>query len=249
MGGATKNLYSPLNTLKRLGETIWIADGPTIPFYSMPFPTRMTVIRLHHGMLWLHSPIAPDESLITEIEALGQIRYLIAPNPLHYAYLPQWAARFPQAEIFAAPGVARRAAKHDVDFPKHSLLDDRAPEAWAGTIRQRLVPGHDFLKEVIFFHDPSHTLILTDLIENFEPDRLNPLMRIATRIGGIQAPRGQTPRDAQLTWHDKAAAARILREAIDWGPERVVLAHGRIIETDVEAHLRRAFAWALGRAA
>jgi hypothetical protein len=42
--------YPPLNTLKRVVEDVWIVDGPVIrfgmPWPKMPFPTRMTVIRL-----------------------------------------------------------------------------------------------------------------------------------------------------------------------------------------------------------
>ncbi|MDQ2763899.1 MAG: DUF4336 domain-containing protein [Pseudomonadota bacterium] len=35
-----------------------------------------------------------------------------------------------------------------------------------------LVPGGMF-SEAVFFHEPSRTLILTDLIENFELDRIS----------------------------------------------------------------------------
>jgi len=245
MGGGARNLYPPLETLKPLAEEIWIADGPAVPFYGMPFPTRMTLVRLPRGNLWLHSPIAPDEGLIREIETLGFVRFLVAPNALHYVHMAAWAARFPEAQVFAAPGVARRAARRNVDFPHHKVLDDRAPEGWAGTIRQRVIPGHPFLKEAVFFHEVSRTLILTDLIENFERERMGPAMRFATWIAGTQAPHGQTPRDAQLTWRDRDAAAHALRQMIGWGPERVVLAHGKILDADVEASLRHAFAWAL----
>lgn len=245
MGGGAEQLYAPLNTLKPLAPELWVVDGPLIPFYGMPFPTRMTVVRLPGGALWLHSPIAPDEALIAAVEGLGEVRFLVAPNALHYAYLPAWAARFPAARVFAAPGVALRAAKHELAFPPHDILGDTAPPDWAETLRQRLVPGHPFLREVVFFHVPSATLILTDLIENFEPRRLGPFMRFATWVAGTQAPRGRTPRDAQLTWRDRAAAAHALREVIGWAPERVLLAHGRIIEDGVAAHLRHAFGWAL----
>ncbi|MGC9418076.1 MAG: DUF4336 domain-containing protein [Rhodovulum sp.] len=247
MGAGAQGLYAPLDTPKPLAPDLWVVDGPAIRFYGMPFPTRMVVVRLPGGALWLHSPIAPEEGLIAALEALGEVQFLIAPNPLHYAFLPAWAARFPDAAVFAAPGVARRAASRGVEFPAHAVLSDAAPASWADTIHQRLIPGHPFLTEVVFFHRPSRSLILADLIENFDPARLGPLMRVATWIGGIRAPRGATPRDAQLTWRDKGAAAHALREVIGWDPARVILAHSEIIETDVGAHLRHAFAWALER--
>ncbi|MBK1635176.1 DUF4336 domain-containing protein [Rhodovulum adriaticum] len=245
MGGG--GLYTPLDTLKPLAPGLWVADGPAIRFYGMPFPTRMVVVRLSGGGLWMHSPIAPDERLLDEIDALGPVTHLVAPNALHYAYLPAWAARYPAAQVHAAPGVARRAARHGLRFPPHEPLGDTAPPAWADTLRQKLIPGHAFLREVVFFYIPSATQILTDLIENFEPARLSPFMRLATWIAATQAPGGQTPRDAQWTWRDKAAAAHALRAVLGWKPQRIVMAHGRIVEEGAEAHLRHAFAWALGR--
>ncbi|WP_417249347.1 hypothetical protein [Celeribacter sp.] len=38
--------YHPLNTLKPEGTGIWVADGPSVPFYGVNFPTRMTVVRI-----------------------------------------------------------------------------------------------------------------------------------------------------------------------------------------------------------
>ena len=51
--------YPPLNTLKPVADAVWIVDGPMIRFdvlgLRLPFPTRMTLIRLAGG-LFVHSP-------------------------------------------------------------------------------------------------------------------------------------------------------------------------------------------------
>jgi hypothetical protein len=43
-------LYEPLNVLKLVAEDLWIVDGPIVRMSyflgSMPFPTRMVVVRL-----------------------------------------------------------------------------------------------------------------------------------------------------------------------------------------------------------
>ena len=57
------DLYTPINTLKPVAENIWIVDGPEITFGKMPFPTRMTVIRLQNGDLFIHSPTPLTETL------------------------------------------------------------------------------------------------------------------------------------------------------------------------------------------
>ena len=93
-------LYPPFNTLKPVAENLWIADGGLIRMamgiVSIPFSTRMTVVRLADGSLWLHSPIAPDDGLCAELEALGKIRHLVSPNYLHYAHIATWQARYPR---------------------------------------------------------------------------------------------------------------------------------------------------------
>lgn len=102
-------LYEPINTLKPIAPDIWIADGPearmATPFGGgMPFPTRMTTVRLHDGSLWCHSPIASDETLFREIDALGPVRHLVSPNLLHYASITAWGLPISTRCAFAAAG-------------------------------------------------------------------------------------------------------------------------------------------------
>jgi hypothetical protein len=50
-------LYEPINTLKPVGEGLWVADGPVVRMaylgVSFPFPTRMVVARIANGELFL----------------------------------------------------------------------------------------------------------------------------------------------------------------------------------------------------
>ena len=111
---------------------------------------------------------------------------------------------------------------------------------------QCLVRGR-LLTEVDFFHRPSRTLIITDLIENFEPDRVRqPLLRWLMRISGAADPDGQAPIDMQLSFLGRRGQVRAAAERmIAWAPERIVIAHGRCYEGDCVAELRRAFRWVL----
>ena len=59
-------------------------------FFKVPFSTRMTVIRLQNGGLWVHSPTKPNDNLLFEIKQLGEVKHLIAPNVLHYSYINEW---------------------------------------------------------------------------------------------------------------------------------------------------------------
>ncbi|MGE4327716.1 MAG: DUF4336 domain-containing protein [Pseudodonghicola sp.] len=236
--------YEPLYTLKPVARDLWIVDGPAIRFYHMPFSTRATVIRLADGGLWVHSPIELIEPLREEIAALGPVRHLVAPNWIHYAFVAEWQAAFPQAESWAAPGVAERAASRGMALQFDHALTDQAPPAWAGEIDQTIVKGSKVHREAVFFHRSSRALILTDLIENFEPRKLPWWMRPLVRLAGISAPRGHMPPDMRATF-DKPALGASVRQMLDWGPERVILAHGACYGAEGAAELRRAFRFAL----
>src|SRR3546814_18132040 len=85
------------------------------------------------------------------------------------------------SDVCSSDLVVERARR---PLPPHRLLGDAAPEEWAGEIDQVLVPG-GIVSEVDFFHYPSRTLVLTDLIENIEPRRVkNILYRWLIRLGG-----------------------------------------------------------------
>ena len=238
--------YDPLNTLKPIAENIWVVDGPSIKFYGASFSTRMTVLRLENGDIWLHSPTKICDSLKAEISALGPVCHLIAPNWIHYAYISEWQKAFGKARAYAAPGVVKRAKKHGMRLQFNEDLTQNAPESWAGQIDQMIVEGSKIHREAVFFHKVSKTLILTDLIENFEPDKLGWIQRILTKWGGIQDPNGQMPRDMRLTFSKHLDLLRAsIQRMIDWEPERIILAHGRWYDRDGVAELKRAFKWVL----
>jgi Domain of unknown function (DUF4336) len=239
--------YAPINVLKPVCPDLWIVDGPEIRFrylgLKLPFPTRMTVLRLSDSRLWLHSPIEPADTLVEEIHKIGSVRFLIAPNTLHYWWISDWATCFPDAETFAAPGL-ERSAKRRIDI-RYSL-GDVPPAVWAGVIDQVLVKG-DVLTEVDFFHRPSRTLILTDLIENFEPERVRSwLYRKLVSWSGAADPDGKAPIDMRLSfWRHRKALKAAVERMIAWEPARIILAHGRYYETGGMDELRRAFRWIL----
>jgi hypothetical protein len=239
-----KNLYPPLNTLKPVGPEVWIVDGPAIdfgpPLAKMKFPTRMTVLRID-GALFIHSPTPLTATLRQEVEAIGKPRWIIGPNKIHYWWIPDWHTAFPDAQVFLAPGIRKRAGKR-IDFDC-ALLDAWSGYPWDAEVATLPVTG-TFMTEAVFFHYRSRTLILTDLIENFEPKKLDRWKRILVRIGGVADPDGQMPRDMRLTfWRHRSKLRRAIEQMIDWDPERVILAHGRWYRSGGAAELRRAFRW------
>ena len=240
-------LYEPINTLKPVAPGLWLVDGPIVYMAALggsaPFTTRMTVARLADGGLWCHSPVAPDSSLFAAVDALGPVRHLVSPNKLHYAHIAAWKQRYPDAIAWASPGVRERAASQKIEVSFDADLGDAPEPAWAAELDQLHFRGSRVFEEVVFLHRASSTLILTDLIENFEAARLGTAMRWIARLGGVLDPDGKTPLDMRFTFRDRAAARACLERVMDWRPQRVILAHGRCYMDNAEAELRRAFRW------
>src|SRR3954454_17595484 len=94
--------------LSRATDDIWIVDDAPISAAGLKLPVRMTVIRLSNGDLVLHSPVRYSEALRHELERLGPIKYLLAPNVAHWMFLPAWQSQLPQASTFAVRGLSAR---------------------------------------------------------------------------------------------------------------------------------------------
>lgn len=209
-------------TLERIGEEIWIADGPTVSFFGFPYPTRMAVVRLAERALWVWSPVGLDDALRRDVEALGSPRFLVAPNKLHHLFLGEWQRAWPEARLYGAPGLARR--RPDLRFDAE--LGDAPPPEWGGAIDQAVVGGSLVMDEVLFFHRPSRTALACDLVQRFPPETLPPLRRWIMRLDGLVGPAGSTPREWRATFLRRRRARAAAERALAWRPERLVVAHG-----------------------
>lgn len=87
----------------------------------------MTVVRLPDGGVWIHSPVAADETLYGRGEALSAVAHLVAPNTLHWSYAADWQRRFPGATVHIVPGlegkVAARRVIADAVTPWSAAID------------------------------------------------------------------------------------------------------------------------------
>jgi hypothetical protein len=225
--------------LTEIEKNLWIVEGGAVRFLGIPYPTRMTVVRLADGSLWIHSPIQLDSALTEELQALGPVRYLISPNKLHHLFMGEWAERWPEARTYASPGLAKR--RKDLRFDAE--LGDRPEPDWAEEIDQVIFRGSFAMEEVVFFHRPSRSVIVTDLVQKFDPASLAWFQRAVMRLDGMVGPDGSTPREWRLSFWNRRAAREALRKALAWDPERILLAHGEWVRGNGREALERSLRW------
>lgn len=222
----------------QLSDNLWVVERPQA-FYGLEVGTRMTVIRLADGSLLLHSPVALDAALRGELDALGRVRYAVAPNRVHHLYAGDVAKAYPGTRLWVGPGLERK--RPDLQFV--AVLDDAAPAEWKGEVEQVFFRGRPYENEVVFFHRASRTLVMCDLAFNFGPRAALPtrvLMRLMRSYGRF----GPSTLDPWLI-RDRPAARRSLEKILAWDFDRVVVAHGDVLESGGREALRRGYAWLL----
>jgi hypothetical protein len=239
--------YPPVDVLKPVAENVWIVDSGPQHAMGLTLPVRMTVIRLENGEVWLHSPTRFNGELRRAIETLGPIRHIVAPNIAHWTHLKAWQSSCPGATTSAAPGLRQRAQVRKEGLRLDRDLTEAPPEAWAAEIDQTIIPGGGGFREVAFFHRSTRTLILTDLIQNLEPEKLPFGTRLFAKLTGTQAPDGKAPAYLRLVIRlRRRDAAQAAARLVAWNPDRVIFSHGRWFDRDGTPALRRALAWLLG---
>jgi hypothetical protein len=225
--------------LQPFGEQIWIAEGTETAVAGFRYPTRMAVIRLRDGGLFVWSPIVYTEALGAEVAALGEVRCLVAPNSLHHLFLEAWREAFPKAKLYAAPGLRRRRPDLVVDAD----LGDQPPPEWAQDIDQAPVPGNRITTEVVFFHRRSGTVIFTDLIQHFPHGWFSGWRALVARLDLMVAPEPAVPRKFRLAFVDRRTARAAIRRILAWPCEKILMAHGAAVEQDGRAFIARSFRW------
>jgi Domain of unknown function (DUF4336) len=231
--------------LKPIAENLWVVDYP-VKFYGLPLDTRMTVMRMDGGELVVISPIQISAELIAALAAIGKVRYIIAPNLYHHLFATDFVAAYPDAEFWAVEGMQQK--RPDLKPDRYLTESDGA----LGTDLQY----HNFaafrvweprgnmpINEYVFCHRPSGTVILTDTAFNFGPESHWLIRAIAKASGVYQKLQPSTLEQWALQDRDSAIAS--IKTMLNWDFDRVIVAHGGIVETDGKRRLREGYEWYL----
>ena len=219
-------------------DRLWTCQMP-LRLFGVELGTRMSVFRLSDegGGLWLHSPIALDRPLREELNALGRVRFVVCPNVGHHMFAGEYFGAYPDASFYAAPGLPEKRP----DLPFNAVLGDVPELGWAKDLDQALFRGNQMVREVVFCHQESRTLIVTDLVQT--ADSGGPLLtRLVKRLTGNYKRPG-LPLPFRFGFRDKAAARASVERILSWDFDRIVLCHGPIVESGGKAVFREAYSF------
>lgn len=219
---------------------VWTLPQPQKLPGGLNLPTRMTLVRGPEAAgrpLWIHSPGLVDEDTVAEINALGTVQYLVAPNCMHHMYLRKAQRHWPEAQVFLAPGLKQ----------KRPVLEGEtlSPEvSWSSWMRPLPIEGMPVLNEHLFYHEATRSLIVTDFLFNNQSSEgwiTGMYLRLSGTYRGLRQSR-------VWRWFSKDKAA--LRESVHalyaLPIERIIPCHGEVFEASAEAcqvALRDALGW------
>lgn len=227
--------------LREFASNIWIADGSNVRDFGLMFTTRMVIVKLSDGSLWLSSPVSVPFDILQQITKLGVVRYLIAATPRHVWRLDAWHGLFPEAQLWAARSTLFTLKKGHL--PLSGSLTDTSFQGWAEDLDQLAFKGNPLIEEVVFFHKQSRTVMLDDLIQIHSTVKGKVFRNLLFKLEGVVAPNGGVGLDIRLSFTNRTLARRSLERLLSWDFDKLIIAHGPCIEQDARAFVERAFRW------
>jgi hypothetical protein len=217
--------------MKHLAENLWTKAYP-LSVLGTTHGRMVTIIRLPSRRLVLHSmgPFSPGD--VAQIRTLGEPSSLVEAMLLHDTFARQGRDAFPDIPFLAPEGFDKV-----VNFATSPLLPP--PADWSGELEVFALAGLPRLKEHLFLHIPSRTLILADLVFNFAPEETGWDYFFHRYIAGIKRYPGMS-RIFRLCIRDRPAFRTSISAILAADFDRIIVGHGRVIEHNGKALLRRA---------
>jgi Domain of unknown function (DUF4336) len=212
-----------------IAEGLWAVERRFRLPGGVELPTRSFVVRGDGGALAVLSPL-PDEAARRQVEALGAVRWLIAPNSFHYGGLASWTAAFPEARVFLAPGLRARSP----ELPAGEELAEGSRPPFANALLHAVFGPSRGISELAFFQRASRTLILTDLCFHVL-DAPRARDRLFLRALGAWRRFGPSRTARAILLHDRAQVAGFVNRICRWDFVRIAVAHGEVLEGGPEA--------------
>ncbi len=220
--------------LSSFTDDVW-TDTRQAKFYGVECGSRMTIVKLRSGGLFVHSPVGLDDETRAQVDALGEVRAVVAPSLFHHLHVGAWMAAYPKAHFAACPGLEWKRP----DLAWTSVLGDQPHPIWADELGQVYFSSRR--ENEVDFHLPRQkTFLCADALLNI--GTLPGLgSRIASKLMGNHAP--------GVGWmeyimvRNRQLARRQVDRILAWEFDKAILSHGAMVESGAHEVVRSAYAW------
>ena len=229
--------------LRQIDNNIWVAEQP-LKYWGLEVGTRMTVIRLRTGELIVISPIQSDKSTIEQLNEIGNVAYIIAPNLYHHLFVYDFKSIYQEAQLWVVPGLVSKRPELSFDkviTNKEGSIQEQVDYLLFDGFKLLDLSGPSIVNEFVFFHQKSRTLILTDIAFHFD-ETFSLKTRLAAQVLGSYKVLSPS-RLEKLATTEKEKVKDSVEKILGWDFNRVIMAHGSIIETNGKQKLKQGYEW------
>jgi hypothetical protein len=189
--------------------SLHMLPGVHVPLRSMFVPMRGVLI----------SPVGSE----AERAILPQVRVIVAPSLLHHLHVAEARKLTPGAELWGPPGFADK-----VEGIGPIKVFGQDPWPYDDEIAAEVIEGAPRRNEVVFLHRATRTLYTADLVFNIHR-HAGLLAPLTFRAMGIYK-RFAVAKMWNHWVKDRAAFDRSIQRVLAWDFDRIVMAHGDIVE-------------------
>jgi hypothetical protein len=216
--------------LQSIDTDLWLMDYP-LRMLGLNMHRVVTIVRLASGKLIIHST-APFSTLEADvIRELGRPEWLVDVLLRHDTFAAEGHEAFPGISYLAPEGFSK-----DLPFPTGLLLSP--PAEWKGEIEVAPIEGAPSFGEIVMLHQPSRTLIVGDLIVNFNGVQgwWAKFLSKAASVGGRYEPGFTKPFKSAI--ENPGAFSDSVNRVLEWDFDRIIVGHGTLVATGGKQKLR-----------
>jgi hypothetical protein len=215
--------------VQQIADNLWVLRYP-LRLLGVEIGRTVTVIRLANRKVIVHSsaPFTVDD--LAAIRAAGDIGWLIEVSNFHDSLAKEGRAALPDVPYLAPEGFSKVSG-----VPTERLSP--VPAEWASDLQVLELGGMPKVREHVMFHRPSGTLIVADLLFNFGRGGSLWTRLFARYVMRLKNFIGMSP-FFRLMIRDREAFRRSMATMMAWDFDRVIVAHGGMIDRGGKARLR-----------
>lgn len=196
----------------------------SLSLLGVPFGRRMFILE-HEGRLMLQSPFLLQPEVAGKLNQLGEVTDVVVPTIFHDTFLKEVMVEYPAATYYAVSG----AEKHIHHGIKQAPVQQLAETVWNDILVNIPIDGMPRVNECLFYHKPSKTLLVSDLLFNTAGLDHGWLHLFARMMGFAGKP--SPSRLFKSMIRDKQAFATSLRKVLNYDFDQILTSHFECIDT------------------
>jgi Domain of unknown function (DUF4336) len=185
---------------------------------------RMSVIQTSKGLV-LYSPVSLTPEHLNQINNLGRVSAIVAPNLYHHLFLRGCAANFTTARVLIPQGLIQKIGP----IVDAESIEDQTTIASKDEIEHFTFMGHR-IRETILYHRQSRTLVTADLLYHYTADQFFSEKLWFRLIGCYGQPKVAFYH--RFSIKDKKSVVALVQWVRSRQIDRIIMSHGRIFEAD-----------------